>query len=106
MRLERFLAPAQLDPVLYSGRSLYLVPDGPAAEPGYAVLHAALVQRQCWALGRMVLGGHRQVVLVRPSGAALALQVLHYPEQVLGTILCSLVILVFLGEWRMTFLTV
>jgi non-homologous end joining protein Ku len=30
----------------------------------------------------MVLGGHRQIVLVRPSGAALALQVLHYPEQV------------------------
>jgi DNA end-binding protein Ku len=82
LRLERFLAPAQLDPVLYAGRSLYLVPDGPAAELGYAVLHAALVQRQRWALGRMVLGGHRQIVLVRPAGAALALQVLHYPEQV------------------------
>jgi DNA end-binding protein Ku len=82
LRLERFLAPAQLDPVLYGGRSLYLVPDGPAAEPGYAVLHTALVQRQRWAMGRMVLGGHRQIVLVRPSGAALALQVLHYPEQV------------------------
>jgi DNA end-binding protein Ku len=61
---------------------LYLVPDGPAAEPGYAVLAAALVQRGRWALGRMVLGGHRQVVLVRPAGTALILQVLHYPEQV------------------------
>jgi DNA end-binding protein Ku len=82
LRLERFVAPAQLDPVLYAGRSLYLVPDGPAAEPGYAVLHAALVQRQRWAVGRMILGGHRQVVLVRPAGAGLALQVLHHPEQV------------------------
>ena len=90
LRLERFLAPAQLDPVLYSGRSLHLVPDGPAAEPGYAVLHAALVQRQRWALGRMVLGGHRQIVLVRPSGAALALQVLHYPEQVRSCPLAAL----------------
>jgi DNA end-binding protein Ku len=90
LRLERFLAPAQLDPVLYSGRSLYLVPDGPAAEPGYAVLHAALVQRQRWAVGRMVLGGHRQIVLVRPSGAALALQVLHYPEQVRACPLAAL----------------
>ena len=68
LRLEHFLAPAQLDPVLYSGRSLYLVPDGPAAEPGYALLCAALVQQQRWAIGRMVLGGHRQIVLVRPSG--------------------------------------
>jgi hypothetical protein len=25
---------------------LYLVPDGPAAEPGYAVLHAGLVGRR------------------------------------------------------------
>ncbi len=35
-----------------------------------------------WALGWVVLGGHRQLVLVRPSGAMLLLHVLHYPEQV------------------------
>ena len=82
LRLERFLNPMQLDPVLYAGRSLYLLPDGVAAEPGYAVLHAALVLRSRWALGRMLLGGHRQVVLVRPAASVLLLQVLHYPELV------------------------
>jgi DNA end-binding protein Ku len=82
LRLERFLTPAQLDPVLYAGRSLYLLPDGVAAEPGYAVLHTVLVQRSRWALGRMLLGGHRQVVLVRPAATVLLLQVLHYPELV------------------------
>ena len=82
LRLERFLAPGQLDPLLFAGRSLYLVPDGKAAEPGYGVLRTALAQRQRWALGRMVLGGHRQVVLVRPAGTTLVLHVLHYPEQV------------------------
>jgi DNA end-binding protein Ku len=82
LRLERFLTPAQLDPLLYAGRSLYLLPDGPAAAPGYAVLQAALVARQRWALGRMVLGGHRQVVLVRPADSVLVVHVLHYPEQV------------------------
>ena len=82
LRLERFLAPGQLDPLLFAGRSLYLVPNGPAAEPGYGVLRTALAQRQRWALGRMVLGGHRQVVLVRPAGTTLVLHVLHYPEQV------------------------
>jgi DNA end-binding protein Ku len=80
LRLERFLAPAQLDPLLFAGRSLYLLPDGPAAEPGYQVLQTAMAQRGCWALGRMVLGGHRQVVLVRAAAAVLVLQVLHYPE--------------------------
>src|SRR5215468_5939186 len=82
LRLERFLAPEQLNPLLFAGRSLYLVPDGPAAESGYGVLRLALAQRQRWALGRMVLGGHRQVVLVRPAGTVLVLHVLHYPEQV------------------------
>src|SRR6516225_12360749 len=82
LRLERFLAPAQLDPLLFAGRSLYLVPDGPAAEPGYGVLRTALAQRQRCAIGRMVLGGHRQVVVVRPASTNLVLHVLHYPEQV------------------------
>jgi DNA end-binding protein Ku len=84
LRLERFLAPAQLDPVLHAGCSLYLVPDGPAAAPAYAVLAAALAQRGRWALGRMVLGGQRQAVLVRPAGTALILHVLYHPEQVLA----------------------
>src|SRR5262249_14788196 len=82
LRLEHFLAPAQLDPLLFAGRSLYLAPDGPAAETGYGVLRMALAQKQRWALGRMVLGGHRQVVLVRPAGTTLVLHVLHYPEHV------------------------
>jgi DNA end-binding protein Ku len=82
LRLEHFLVSAQLDPLLFAGRSLYLVPDGQAAETSYGVLRLALAQRQRWALGRMVLGGHRQVVLVRPAGTVLVLHVLHYPEQV------------------------
>ena len=45
LRLERFLAPDQLNPLLFAGRSLYLVPDGPAAEPGYGVLRLALAKR-------------------------------------------------------------
>src|SRR5262249_1248354 len=71
-----------LNPLLFAGRSLYLVPDGPAAEPGYGVPRLALAQKLRWALGRMVLGGHRQVVLVRPADTTLVLHVLHYPEQV------------------------
>jgi DNA end-binding protein Ku len=82
LRLERFLTPALLDPVLFAGRSLYLVPDGKPAETSYGVLRTALSQRQRWALGRMVLGGHRQVVVVRPASTTLVLHVLHYPEQV------------------------
>jgi DNA end-binding protein Ku len=82
LRLERFVTPVQVDPLLYGGRSLYLLPDGPAAESGYGVLNAALRQRGRWALGRMVLNGLRQLVLLRPAGAVLVLHGLHYPGQV------------------------
>src|SRR5947209_5489502 len=41
-----------------------------------------MTRRGRWALGRMVLGGQRQLVLVRPGGGVLVLHVLHYPELV------------------------
>jgi DNA end-binding protein Ku len=82
LRLEHFVEPADVEPLLFAGRTLYLVPDGPAAEPAYAVLHRALIEHQRWGLGQVVLGGHRHFVLVRPSETGLLLHELHYPEQV------------------------
>jgi DNA end-binding protein Ku len=82
LRLERFVDPAQCDPVLFSGRSLHLLPDGVAAEHAYDVLRESLVRKARWAIGRLVLGGHRQVALLRPAGTLLLLHVLHYPEAV------------------------
>jgi DNA end-binding protein Ku len=82
LRLERFLEPAHFDPLLFSGRSLHLLPDGPAAVPAYNVLRTAMSQRCRWALGRIVLGGHQQVVLIRPADTLLVLHVLHFPEVV------------------------
>jgi DNA end-binding protein Ku len=79
--LERFLDPQQLDPALFSGRTLFLAPDGLAAQHAYAVLTQALSTRGKWAVGRVMLGGHRVVALVRPVGLILALHVLHFPEQ-------------------------
>jgi DNA end-binding protein Ku len=80
--LERFLDADQFDPALFSGRSLYLVPDGLAARHPYAVVRQALQERRKWALGRVVLSGHRRLALVRPAGGLLAVHVLHYPAQV------------------------
>ena len=79
--LEHFLDAGALDPVLFSGRSLYLLPDGPAAHLAYAVLVEALHERRQAALGRVVLSHRRQLVLVRPAARLLAVHVLHYPAQ-------------------------
>ena len=71
-----------LDPALFAGRSVHLVPDGPAAQHPYAVLTQTLDQRAKWALGRLVLSHHRHLALVRPVGRVLTLHLLHYPIQV------------------------
>jgi DNA end-binding protein Ku len=80
--LEQFLAVHDVDPVLFAGRSLYLLPDGVAARHPYGVIAEALQQGGKWALGRVVLSANRQLVLVRPWGRLLVMDVLHYPAQV------------------------
>ena len=82
LTLERFFDAGHLDPALFSGRSLHLLPDGPAAQHPYAVLTQTLDQRAKWALGRLILSHHRHLALVRPVGRVLTLHLLHYPTQV------------------------
>jgi DNA end-binding protein Ku len=83
--LEQCVAVAALDPALFAGRSLFLLPDGPAAQPPYRVVAAALAARGQGALGRVVLAGRRHLVLVRPVGQLLALDLLHCPAQLSAT---------------------
>jgi DNA end-binding protein Ku len=80
--LEQFVSMANVDPIFFAGRSLYLLPAGAAAQHPYGVLVAALAGAAKVALGQVVLSGSRQLVLVRPCGKLLALDVLNYPAQV------------------------
>jgi DNA end-binding protein Ku len=80
--LEHFVASQQIDPTFFAGRSLYLAPDGMAAQHPYAALAGALAESQKWALARVVLSGQRQLVVVRAAGCVLIMDVLHYPAQV------------------------
>jgi DNA end-binding protein Ku len=80
--LERFIPAHQVDPVLYSGRTLYLLPDGMAPGHPYSVVAEALREGSKWAIGRVVLSGSRRLVVVRPTGKLLAMDLLHYPAQV------------------------
>jgi DNA end-binding protein Ku len=81
LTLDRFLDPAQIDPVLFAGRSLYLWPNGPAARHPYGVLAQAMQQRRKWALARGLFSTRRVLALVRPAGRLLVVHVLHFPAQ-------------------------
>jgi DNA end-binding protein Ku len=80
--LEQCVSLQDVDPTFFAGRSLYLLPDGAAAQHPYGVLVEALQQAGKGALGCVVLSSQRQLVLVRPCGRLLVLEVLHYPAQV------------------------
>jgi DNA end-binding protein Ku len=79
--LDQFVPVGDIDPTFFAGRSLYLLPDGVAAQHPYGVLAEAMHQAGQGALGRVVLSSQRQLVLVRPCGRLLVLDVLHYPAQ-------------------------
>ena len=81
LSLERFVDSDQIDPVVFSGRSLYLLPESAPAQRPYLLLADVMRQRGKWAVGRVVLSGHRHVVVVRPHGRLLAMDVLHDPGQ-------------------------
>ena len=82
LSLERFVDPGEIDPVVFSGRCLYLLPEsGPAQRP-YLLLAQAMRARHRWAVGRVVMSGHRHTVVVRPLGRLLAMDVLHEPSLV------------------------
>jgi len=79
LSLERFVDARDIDPIVFSGRCLYLLPEsGPAHRP-YLLLAEAMRARNKWAVGRVVMSGHRQVAVVRPQGRLLVMDVLHDP---------------------------
>ena len=80
--LEQCIPAHEVDPAFFAGRSLYLLPDGLAAQHPYGVLADAFRQGGKWAIGRVVLSTNRQLVLIRPVGRLLVMDVLHYPAAV------------------------
>lgn len=85
LSLERFVDAREIDPVVFSGRCLYLLPDsGPAHRPYLLLAHAMRAQNR-WAVGRVVMSGHRHAVVVRPLGRLLVMDVLHDPGLVRST---------------------
>ena len=77
--LEQFVEAGQVEPVMLSGRTLYLFPDGLPAQRSYLLLAEAMQTRHCCAVGRITMTGRRYAVVVRPAGRLLAMHVLHDP---------------------------
>ncbi len=79
--IQAFIHPDWLDPLYYRGRNLYVVPDGPAGQKPFAVLHQVMVDQNRYAIAQVVLAGHEETVLLRPMGSLLVMAVLNFESQ-------------------------
>jgi DNA end-binding protein Ku len=80
--IDAFMAPDTIDAVYYSGKTFYLVPDGPAGQKAYALLCKVMADQGVHAVAHMVLSGHEEPVLIRPAGKLLEMAVLYYQSQI------------------------
>lgn len=75
-----FVEAEDVDPVYYD-RTYYLEPQENADKP-YALLLEALTETGKAAIGKLVLSSKEHLVLLRPAGRTLAIELLFYPEDV------------------------
>src|SRR5262249_44745080 len=82
INIDVFIKPDDLDLMYSTGKTYYLVPDGPVGQKPYAVLHDAMVQQNRQAIAQVVMHGRDQVVLLRPVDGMLTMTLLNYDPQI------------------------
>jgi DNA end-binding protein Ku len=82
IEIDAFLRAGSLDPIYASGKSYYLVADGPVAQKGYAVLWRGLVEEKSQAIAQVVMHGKEQIVWLRPLDGLIVMTQLSYDSQI------------------------
>ena len=78
LEIRGFVNSDEVDPVYFSGRTYYLLPDGPIGQKPYQLLGKAMEERNLYAVATAILSGHEQLMVVRPVEGLLAMTVLTY----------------------------
>jgi DNA end-binding protein Ku len=79
--VDTFIAPEELDPMYYDGRTYYLAPDGNQGHEPYGVLCAAMEKRNCFGVGQVVFSEREQLVAIRPVDGTLVMSMLHHEAE-------------------------
>lgn len=80
--VEAVLSQHTIDPVYFTDKSYYLVPDGAVGQKPFALIQQCLEDEELQAVGRAVLFGREELVLVRPVDRVLAMTALKYEAEV------------------------
>jgi DNA end-binding protein Ku len=82
INIDTFVKPGAVDPIYYSGKAYYLVPDGKVAQKPYALLLEAMRENERYGIAQVILSGRGQIAVVRPAGEVLSMILLNYETQV------------------------
>ena len=82
INIDVFVKPELVDSRYFSGRTYYLAPDGPVGQKPYSLLLEAMRGEALCSIAQVVMHGREQLVLVRPLGKLLAMEILAFEEQV------------------------
>jgi len=82
INIDGFVSPNELDPIYFSGKSYYLIPDGPVGQKPYGLLVQGMAEMKRNAIARVVMHGRSQLVLIRPIDGLLNMAILNYDNQV------------------------
>ncbi len=80
--IEAFISRSCIAPRFYSGRTMYLLPDGPVGGKPYAMLHQLMVEQKRFAFCTAVMNGKEQVMLLRPIEGLIGVEFLKYAAEV------------------------
>ena len=78
--ISAFIKPNTLDARYFTGRTNYLVPDGPIGQKPYVLLHRAMVEEKRYAFSQVAINGKDQIVLLRPVENLLAMSFLNFAQ--------------------------
>jgi len=76
-----FVALADIDPIYYE-RTYWLAPDGAPAKQAYALLLAAMEDRQRVGIGTVVMRDKQYLTAVRPLDGVLAMSTMRFADEV------------------------
>jgi DNA end-binding protein Ku len=82
ININAFVPQNSIDPTYFSGRSYYLIPDGPVGQKPYALLVEGMGELKRNAIAQVVMHGRDQLVLIRPVDGLLNMSILNYDSQV------------------------
>jgi DNA end-binding protein Ku len=82
LEIRGFIKQEELDARYFSGRTYYLLPDGPVGEKAYHLLWKAMEDHELYAVISAILHNKEQLAVIRPVDKLLGISVLSYARQV------------------------